>query len=773
MKSLAILLLMIAGLGCGKSEHRLAREKYNEGVAQLVKGDHEAAEKSLLDARSAAGVDPELRFRAAYDLGMAYAAHAEKVKTGKDADLNKALELTEQAVSWFSDAARLRKDDKDTQANLAIVRARAQSLSDDLRKGEGKLEARLDALIAQQRSVLEASRGAWVEIKKAGGADPLAQQATLTKLADEERGIVAEAGVVGDLTSDEIDSIGKKEESKRTDEEKVRVVQLKNLELYLMDGRNRIAEARRKLQELAAEDAVSRSEAARVALKRAREQLLDPITVMREVAQEELVLLQETGAVAQATGGTVLDSASGSAAPQPIIPSWVTPAALAERQTGLRDRVEEVRARLAAAVDGPPPAEQKPDAAKMLERVKVALPYVTTASESMNQARTRLDEKKLTDAATAEREALIALATAIEQFADLKQTIDLASETQKRLVTLLAPEAAKDVAPADRISETKDGMAHNIARMPRIKELLADEVTKLAAQAQQIDAQAAQAGSGAGSGAPGQAPDPKQVEAAKQQVAQMQQMMATAEGLRAEAEKLIGATDAAIKANKDPLTPAKAADAKLDELRRLFFSVIEHLQDLIRQQGETRDQTSAAHAEDDATRAPKLPNLSARQGQHDELAKAITDALASQADAAAKAQDPQQQQQAKNMSAAADEVRLAQNDMGDAKRGIDKTKDTTNQSVSLEPAVKSQASALEHLMNALKLLQPPQQNKDQDQKQDQQKQDQQKQQQAQQDKDKKKQEQNGAGQRARDDDARRQKERRDHEQPSDGVETDW
>jgi hypothetical protein len=774
MKALAILLLMIAGLGCGKSEHRLAREKYNEGVDLLVKGDHEAAEKALLDARSAAGVDPELRFRAAYDLGMAYAAHAEKVKTGKDADLNKALELTEQAVSWFSDAARLRKDDKDTQANLAIVRARAQSLSDDLRKGEGKLEARLDALIAQQRSVLEASRGAWIEIKKAGGADPLAQQATLTKLADEERGIVAEAGVVGDLTSDEIDTIGKKEESKRTDEEKVRVVQLKNLELYLMDGRNRIAEARRKLQELAAEDAVSRSEAALVALKRAREQLLDPITVMREVAQEELVLLQETGAVAQVTGGRVLDSATGSAAPagQPIIPSWVTPSALAERQTGLRDRLEEVRARLAAGVEGPPPAEQKPETAKMLERVKVALPFVTSASESMNQARTRLDEKKLTDAVTAEREALIALATAIEQFADLKQTIDLASETQKRLVTLLAPEAAKEVAQADRISETKDGMAHNVARMPRIKELLADEVAKLAAQAQQIEAQAAQAaqaGSAAGSGAPPQAPDPKQVEAAKQQVAQMQQMMATAEGLRAEAEKLIGATDAAIKANKDPLTPAKAADAKLDELRRLFFSVIEHLQDLIRQQGETRDQTSAAHAEDDATRAPKLPNLSTRQGQHDELANAITQALASQADAAAKAQDPQQQQQAKNMSAAADEVRLAQNDMKDAKRGIDKTKDATTQSVSLEPAVKSQASALEHLTNALKLLQPPQQNKDQDQKQDQQKQDQHKQQ----EKDKKKQEQSGAGQRARDEDARRQKERREREQPSDGVETDW
>ena len=103
MRALVVIALIVVA-ACTRGEHRAAREKYNEGVELLVKGEHEAAEKALLDARSAAGVDPELRFRAAYDLGMAYAAHAEKVKTGKDADLAKALELEQQAVSWFSDA---------------------------------------------------------------------------------------------------------------------------------------------------------------------------------------------------------------------------------------------------------------------------------------------------------------------------------------------------------------------------------------------------------------------------------------------------------------------------------------------------------------------------------------------------------------------------------------------------------------------------------------------------------------------------------------------
>jgi tetratricopeptide (TPR) repeat protein len=202
-----ILIALIAA--CTRGEHRDARARYNEGLSLYQKGDFDAAEKSLLEARSNAGVDPELRFRAAYDLGMTYAAHADKVKNDKDHDLAKALELEQQAVSWFSDATKLRND-ADAKANLATVRARAQAMSDELRKGEKKLEARLDKLIDSQRKVVEGARGAWVQIKQAGGADPLAQQSALTALADEERGIVAEAGVIGDMADDEIDTIGKR-----------------------------------------------------------------------------------------------------------------------------------------------------------------------------------------------------------------------------------------------------------------------------------------------------------------------------------------------------------------------------------------------------------------------------------------------------------------------------------------------------------------------------------------------------------------------------------
>lgn len=776
-RNLFITLVMMLVLAACGGEYRAARDTYNEGVTALASDDLETAEKKLLDARSAAGVDPDLRFAAAYDLGIAYALHADKLRNAKEADLPKALELAQQSVSWFSDALRLRKDDANTKANLAIVRARVQSISDELNKGAGKLEARLDALIGEQRAVLEDARGAWLAIKTAGGTDPLAQQGTLTHLADRERGIVAEAGVIADLAADEIDGIGKKSEDKRTDEEKVRVLQLKNVDLYLIDGRTRIADARRKLQELAAEDGVAKAEAALVALKRAREQLLDPITVLRGVAQDQVEVYQDT-VRATATSGKLELGPSTPEPKEPAAPAqiaWLAPPAIAQRQSGLRDRLEEVRARLAAATETPadPNKPADPQQTKLLERVRAALPSVTEASAAMDRARQALEAQKLTDAGEQERAALIALSAAIEQFSDLKQTIELAYAEQQRIGALLSPEGEK---VPDRAKETRDGLARNVARMTRLKELIADEVTQLAAKEQQLAQQAAAPAPAAGSGsaAPPAGPDPKQLEAAKQQLAQAKEQLTRAEELRGQAQGKLDELDKALTAAKDPVTPAKEAETKIEELRKLFFSVIEHLQQLIRDQGDTRDQTSAANADDLFTREPKLPGLIGRQDGHGQMAKAITDALAAQADAAGKQQGPSQPgaPDPKTLAQAADEVRQARDEMSDASRNLVKARDAKQSSESLAPGVKSQGKAIEHLQEALKLLQPPPKQKQDQDKQDQQKQDQQKQDQQKQDQ-QQQQQKGGASQRARDEDARRQKERRKQEGGTDPVEKDW
>jgi Ca-activated chloride channel homolog len=765
------------GAACA-GEHRAARDRYNEGVAALARREYEAAEKALLDARSQAGVDPELRFRAAYDLGMAFGAHADQRRIGKDADLTLALDLAQQAAWWFRDAQQLRPDDADTRINLGVMRARVQAIGDELRKGEGKLEVRLDRLIGEQRGVLDEARGAWLAIKQAGGADPLAQQSTLTQLADREREIGAEAGVVGDLAADEIDAIGKKPEDKRSDEEKVRVIQLKNLDLYLMEGRTRITEARRKLQELAAEDGVARSEAALIALKRAREQLLDPITVMKRVAQDQLGVLQDTALTEPRPVGL------GDAPQAGPLPGWLEPGVIAERQGSVRTRLEEVRARLTAAAEAPapgagsgaaalltpsgsgsaapptPPTQDDPRRAKLIERVKAALPAVGDASAAMDRAHQALAAKQVQQALEHEQAALEALGRAIEQFSDLKQLVELAWAEHQQLLGLLAPEAARQVDSVTRARRTREALSHNLGRMPRIQQLLADELAQLDEQARQLAAKA---------GEP--AKDPKQAEAqnaqleqAKQQLEQARQQMTHGEELRGQAATALAALDKALTANQDPMPPARDADAKLTELRKLLFSVIEHLQELIREQGETRDQTTAASGEDDFTRGPKLPGLIGRQDGHAQMAKAITDALAAQADAAGKqpAQPgPQHGPDAKALAGAADEVRQSQGDMADAGATLTKARDSRTATLSLDPAAKSQGKALEHLENALRLLQPPPRKNDQDQKQQQkQKQDQQ-------------QQQGGAGQRARDEDARRQRARHDRDAQNDPVEKDW
>jgi len=731
----ALLMVLIA---CDAGEHRAARDRYNEGVALLAKSDYDAAEKALIDARSQAGVDPPLRFRAAYDLGIAYAMDADKAKggVGQEPDLEKALQLEQQAVSWFADAVRLDPKDADATKNLAIARARVQAISDDLLKDQSRLEKRLDALIGSQRGLVVESRTAAAQQKNQ--KNPLAQQQAMAKLADDERGIVAEAGVIGDLAGDEIDSIGKKPEDKRSDEEKVRVVQLKNLDAYLTDARGKIAEARRKLQALDAPLAVDRADAALTALKRAREQLLDPITVMKQLAQDELALVQETKQLQELTSLT-----SGSNAGP--VPAWLAGKAQGDRQGAVRERLEEVRARFAAGVEHAAEATQPKDTggqsvaapgmdpkqAKMMERVKAALPSVIEASAAMDKAHDALRDEHLDQAGDREQAALLALFNAIEQFSDLKQTIELAYGEQQGIGQALGDDAkARDVGQS---------VKRNLVRLERLKGLIADEVAQI---------------------------DPKKDEKGEQK-----QQLAYAETLRGQAADAIGKLD---KALGTPGAKADAAEAeqKLAELRKLFFSVIEHLQQLIRDQGETHDQTAAASADDDFARAPKLPGLIDREGDHDKMAKAIADALAAQADAAGK--QPQQPAQPgapnpKTLAAAADEVKLSRNDMADASATLTKAK-TAQQSMTLDPATKSEEKALEHLMNALKLLQPPKQNKDQDKnKQDQQ----------QQDKDKNKdkqdqqqqQQQGGAGQRARDEDAKRQKRR--GQPQSEPVDQDW
>src|SRR5262249_39112467 len=148
------------------------------------------------------------------------------------------------------------------------------------------------------------------------------------------------------------------------------------------------------------------------------------------------------------------------ATPPAPLPAWLDPPAIGQRQEGIRERVEEIRARLAAFAEHkvePVAGKEKEDEqhAKLLARVNVALPSVVEAGAARQRAQESLAARNAKPAIAEEDAALDALARAIEQFVDLKNLIELAYGQQKELVALLSDEAAKELEPAERARRTK------------------------------------------------------------------------------------------------------------------------------------------------------------------------------------------------------------------------------------------------------------------------------------------------------------------------------
>ncbi len=149
------------------------------------------------------------------------------------------------------------------------------------------------------------------------------------------------------MAGDEIGAIGAKPEAERKDEEKARLIQLQNLDLYVQEARTALSDARRHAQGLAGELARASTEQALDALKRAREQLDDPIAVLRAVAADELALVEQVDRLGSYQGGPSMMDARSPAGP---VPASIAGPVLAARQAVLTSRLDEVIARLKAGL---------------------------------------------------------------------------------------------------------------------------------------------------------------------------------------------------------------------------------------------------------------------------------------------------------------------------------------------------------------------------------------------------------------------------------------
>jgi len=682
------------------------RERYNVGRERLAGGDPGAAADAFLSARDDAGADAELRYRAAFNLGLALAAQADV--TAEEPE--RAIGLYRDSAAWFADAARGGPEDDDARVNLELVQRRIQQLADQLNQGRG-LEQRLERAIDDQRDLRDGLRRLLADTPKTGSPP----RPDFVPLATHARTLLADAGDIADLAGEERALLDSIDEAQRSPEQTVRSVQLVGLESYVHRARQSISDSRRRLRTGEGERAHRRADAALAELKRAYEQLLHPVTVLKAVAADEMSLAADTSRLANFTeAGIRLEADQGANPSAP--PGWLTADHLGDRQEDALVRSVDVLARFESAASTPPPADgaHDPQAARLIAAAKEATGPLTEAVEAMRGANQALERNEPASALREQVAALQALSRAIELFAGIRELIELAHAGQTEATALLDPESDPQQME-DSGARLLRIAAENEDRLARLDSLLAQEL-EATSEAEAADEE-------------GPSSERQRTEVARQLTASAQDAVqrfkerATAEASALRRCSSVGsATEPCRQARSDVHAPADEARTHLAELRRLYYTIVEHLRELGMEQAETHDRAAtvqferknADEAEHSASAAPETESapppgaIAPRQGGHATAADAIAAALADAANATSAANSGQEATATPPFAEAAQEVRQAAGFMHSAFAVLGDTS-----VVDWEPALADQLEAMDHIAAAIALLQPPNEGENQ------------------------------------------------------------
>ena len=640
-----------------------ARERYNAGIEDLQQGDFAAAAEDFLAARDDARGDPLLRYRSAFNLGLALAGQADGADgspNGPDeTDPEETIDTLRSSAAWFSDAARLApQGDEDARVNLEVVLRRIQQLADQINR-DGHLEARLDRIIDDQRGLRDRLRQLLADVESDAGAD---FRHRFESLAAEQRALLAETADVADLAAEERGHLEAQDEQTLAPEQRARTYQLGHMDHYLQRARQSMGDTRRRLRRLEGERAHRRADTALGELKRAREQLADPVTVLKAVARDEESLVAHAGALASIAG----DDEAGP-------PSWLTIPHLVNRQEDAAARTGEMLRRLEAAVAAAEdvPTEEpsgEPQADRGRRSIGEAIPHVREALDAMRSALSAFGGAAVSDAAREGARAVAALARAIERFAGLRELIEITYADQARAVAILAAKA-EDVPVKFRERLAGVAMDENRERLQRMEGMLLELVEQAPPE-----------------GEDGYAGERYEL----------------AETLRGEALEALDAATRALASGGGVDVPAGLALERLEALRRLFFSIVEHLQELLAEQTDTHDQTATVQVEPET--APPLGFIAERQETHARTGATLGEALAAQTDAA-RGEDGQA---GENIAEATREVRAGTSRMRGAAGTVSAAAQAAERmSPHLEPALADQIAAIGHIENAIRLLRPP------------------------------------------------------------------
>lgn len=682
------------------------RSVYNDGVQALASHVYEDAERLLGRSRRDAKGDDELRFSASYNLGWVGVQQAGRAQ-GENPQ--QALAHLHRAADWFREAVRLRPENQDARHNLEVTLKRALVLADELaRDREGGVEAAVAELTERQRSVVAGVAGL-LEATHAEGVDPLdggeALRGAFRAHATAQRAVLSDADQLAVRVGDEHDGIESRPAEERTPEDGMRTAQLANVLEYLHRARERMGQARRQLRQRLGARAYRRTSSALDMLKRAQDQLRDPVAVLDQLLLDGSELARGTAVLALLEG-----RAPGLQGTLPEPPAWLTVDGLADGQTELAERASELQMRFAGGLERAEvadPASIPPEQLELLAAIREAEPLVRSGSEKALSAAAQLAEGEIGRAPESQAQSLRDLSDARERFLDVRGLIEATYGEEQRIAEIVnAGGSDGDGTRGEFVAALQFAQQRNLVRAARLDGKLRERAGEL---------EALEPGGGGTPDSTAPTPNPQQLADERKHLEIATQVLALAvggmDGVRKSLEGAPGVDWEWVRS--DTATSLE----HLERLRRLFFSIAEHLRDVAQRQVDVADRTQdalALSAAPDVDANAEAAPLVSREQELAEQSLVIATALERQSSEAAGAagEDPQAAQATEPLRKAADHVMIAQAEMEDAVGFLSAPAD-------LEAARGAQISAIQELAKALEILDPRQQG-DPDQQQQQQ-----------------------------------------------------
>ncbi len=697
-----------------------ARELYNQAVVLIETEQWDGAERRLSVARQKAGADGSTRYRATYNLGWVEVKRADKL-IGQQPE--QALVHLKAAADWFREAVRLEPDEAAARENLEMVTRRILVLADALDKHDDTdVEKQLDELIRSQREITRLLQGTVERVVA------LEQPTLPESLKNEFRSLKVEQGML--LSRSEELALNLREETERLEalkdeerdaEQNMRLAQLRNVMAYLNRGGQRIAQARRQLRERQAERAYRRASAGLGELKRARDQLRSLIQLLRMVIDDAMLLTRQTGQLSDAS-----QQAPGASPGSRTAPKWLTVDYLQDFLTHVMDRTEEIALRmevgLKAGEDLPsldsekknlPSEGEKRQRKALLFALKEGLPVMQESRDAFKSADEALSSQLYPKAYEAEGRATVLLLKARELFLDIRGLIEVIYGDEKAMKSLLTLE------DKNRRVEFKE----NLSLLGQLQPTNLDRGKRLGGM---LDRELEDVKSGEGDpsamNSEGESGDDldkrrQQLQLAKTLLDQVMKSFTDINGTiqrskktdpnKDEIQKLGGSVDRGIR--------------QVEALRRLFFSILEHLKETALRQAVLADDTrDVATLTDESKIESRVAPLVPRQQELSKISREITGSLKKQSEQspvsmggqAKGSQSPKQKSQdvSHRLGQAAEHVDAAREAMDKATQ---KMKAETKE---LKVIQESQATAVQELVEAIQLLKPH--PKDQQQKQE-------------------------------------------------------